>query len=188
MFPNNIDISKICNEYLEGMQWILNYYTTGVTSWTWYYPYHYAPFASQLAKYINTYKFIEYGPTVPLLPLVQLLAILPPKSSQLLPNPLDTLLTDKDSPLKPFCPDKIKIDLSGKRKEWEGVTIIPMIDVDIVKEEYSKIVDRVDPKELNRNKFGKTFMYKYDKNYTFNFKSYYGNINDCKVRMGFIDI
>ena len=171
----------VCHEYLEGMQWVLSYYTRGVPNWKWCYPHHYAPFAYHLARHIKTFKFPVYGDTKPTLPFIQLLSVLPPKSHALIPRPLNTLLTDEKSPLKKFCPDNFDIDLSGKRQEWEGTVILPMIDYALVEENYMRLLKRVDPRDIRRNVTGKSYVYTYQDDHSFLFKSFYGDFT-CKAR------
>lgn len=186
-FPENYDIEKLCHEYLEGMQWVLSYYTRGVPNWKWFFNHHYAPPASVLALYIDSFEMVNYDSTNPTTPFQQLLCVLPPKSSSLLPSPLSNFLSDKDSPLKKFCPDELRIDLAGKRREWEGIVILPMVDFELVKTIYNKSIGYVLPAENKRNITGKTFLYKYSKN-SYEFNSYYGNIDKCYVKTSILDL
>lgn len=160
-FKGVTDISKICYSYLEGMQWILSYYTSGVPCWEWYYPYNYAPFAYDMSKLDIRIKnpFNFSNKSYPVLPFVQLLCVLPPSSANLLASPLNNLLTDKNSPLYKYCPEKYEIDLSGKRKEYEGIVNIPMMNVREVNNLYKLYKDKINIDELKRNKFGKIFFY-----------------------------
>jgi len=187
-FPEGSDIEQISHDYLEGMQWVLSYYTKGVPSWKWIYMYHYTPPAHLLAQYMDTFKFTVYGRTIPSTPFQQLLSVLPPKSANLIPRPLNRLLLDRDSPLRPFCPDTFEVDLAGKRKEWEGIPILPIVDFSAVRGEYFARVTEVSERDLKRNITGKSFVYEHSPNFQFQFKSFYGDIDECAVKTYVINL
>lgn len=181
-----VDMEKLCHEYLEGMQWVLSYYTSGVPNWRWRFPYHYAPFAHTLTKYIDSFKFSVYAPTTPTVPFVQLLSVLPPKSSNLLPEPLNNLLKSEGSPISQFCPEEFGIDLSGKRREWEGTVLLPMIDYNIVEKAYYDRIRQIAESSMRRNKSGKSFIYTFTPQ-SRPFKSSYGDF-DARVYTRAIDL
>lgn len=187
-FADSTDLKKLCHEYLEGMQWVLSYYTRGVPDWKWCFKHHYAPFAHEIAEYISDFKLPHPVETHPTTPFQQLLSVLPPKSAGLIPVPLSQLLTDSLYGIKKFCPSEFKIDISGKRKEWEGIVLLPMVDPTVIQEEYFKHIDKVSKRDLNRNIPSKSFVYTYTPNNYFVFRSYYGNIEDCRAMSRPIDI
>jgi 5'-3' exoribonuclease 1 len=187
-FDENINIRNLCHEYFVGMQWVLSYYTRGVPDWEWCFKHHYAPFAHELAKHIVDFEFPDKQESHPTTPFQQLLSVLPPKSSALIPVPLSQLLTDSSSGIKKFCPSKFDVDISGKRKEWEGIVLLPMVDFSVIRDEYFKHIDKVDKSDLSRNILGDSFIYKYTPEITEKFKSYYGDIPECKVEAVTIQI
>ena len=67
---------------------MLKYYYQGCPSWTWFYPYHYAPFAADIADAMDpaTPPTFELG--APFLSFQQLMGVLPPRSAHALPRPL----------------------------------------------------------------------------------------------------
>lgn len=88
--------------YVEGLQWVMHYYYSGVSSWSWFYNYHYAPrisgklhlFNSALILFLNllyldlkgidqmSFHF-ELGK--PFRPFEQLMGVLPEASKDLIP-------------------------------------------------------------------------------------------------------
>lgn len=141
-------MENVCIDYLNGLQWVLTYYSKGCPSWTWYYSYQYAPFASTLKKYVKDYKNKKYGSTKPCLPFHQLLNVLPPRSANLLPEPLNKILLENNNENFPNDP---VIDLSGKRKEWEGIVIVPMADQKIINKFYKNNINTVDDEHKIKN-------------------------------------
>jgi len=173
------NLEDLCHHYIEGMQWVLSYYTYGVPHWKWRFPYHFAPFAIDLAKYLPQFNFSVYGHSIPTPPFIQLLCVLPPKSYRLIPSPLDSLVKP-ESPLSKYYPDDFEVDTSGCRQEWEGTVILPLFNIKVIENEYYKLIQSVHPRDLVRNK--SSFPYIYENCNPYCFKSYYGDINACTVK------
>jgi 5'-3' exonuclease len=182
------NIKDLCHQYFIGMQWVLSYYTRGVPDWKWCFKHHYAPFAYELAEHVTDFNFPLKRETSPATPFQQLLSVLPPKSSSLIPVPLSQLLTDSSSRIKKFCPSKFLIDLSGKRKEWEGLVLLPMVDFDIINEEYFKHIGKVSSEDLKRNILTGSVLYKHSPDVSSNYESIYGNIHSCKITVNNIEL
>jgi 5'-3' exoribonuclease 2 len=122
------EYQQISREYLRGLVWVYRYYFLGCASWNWFFPYHYAPFASDLA--VATNVDTTFNLSTPYQPFLQLLSVLPPDSAHALPTKYADLMTDKYSLMKEFYPDDFKVDLNGKKKAWQGVTLLPFIEED----------------------------------------------------------
>ena len=179
-----------CKQYIQGLEWVQYYYHSEAKNWQWYFPFHYSPLATDLVDYLTnasknsrltrvSNKYLE-----PILPFQQLLCVVPPRSKSLLPRYLQTLY-NKGSLLK-YYPTRYKIDLEGKTREWEGIAILPFIDLDRVINAYSRAEKRANEKGVKtqflRNKVGKTIQFWYStKIPKYNFTSDYGRIKNCPV-------
>ena len=60
---------QIVKSYLEGLEWVLQYYYNGVCSWNWFYPFHYAPMASDMFNLGEIHSTIKFTLGKPFLPL-----------------------------------------------------------------------------------------------------------------------
>ncbi|XP_045502454.1 5'-3' exoribonuclease 2 homolog [Colias croceus] len=118
---------RVALQYVRGLCWVLRYYYQGCASWKWYFPYHYAPFASDFVNICGLSTKFEKG-TKPFRPLEQLMGVFPAASSQHVPKPWATLMSDPCSPIIDFYPIDFKIDLNGKKFAWQGVALLPFVD------------------------------------------------------------
>lgn len=52
---------SVALQYVKGLCWVLKYYYQGCASWDWYFPYHYAPFASDFVNISGLSTQFEKG-------------------------------------------------------------------------------------------------------------------------------
>lgn len=149
-------INDVCKKYLEGLQWVLLYYTQGCPSWSWYYPFPCAPCLRELCKYLdNRIYHVEFKDDKPITPIQQLLLVLPHSSFNLLPKEYIKILDELD--IQQYYP--IDYDLYTLNNIWlhecdpklpimndtiifEKVKNIPLSDLSKIKNSYSTIFEK----------------------------------------------
>ncbi|XP_072264021.1 5'-3' exoribonuclease 1 [Pyxicephalus adspersus] len=170
--------------YVQAIQWILHYYYHGVQSWSWYYPYHYAPYLSDIQNIRHLKLKFDLGK--PFMPFEQLLAVLPAASKDLLPQAYQSLMISQDSPIIDYYPQDFKTDLNGKQQEWEAVVLIPFIDETRLLEAMEPCNKRLTEEEKNRNRHSECFVYWFEKEADFKYNSpwpeKFQNIDNCRAR------
>ncbi len=128
-----IDIDKdrckqICKNYLEGLEWTINYYTRGCKDWRWTYQYEYPPLLSDLVRHIPHFdtEMLVKQPKNPVKDLVQLSYVIPRPYLNLLPSKLHKKLLEKcDHLYRTDC----KLVWAYCRYLWEAHAILPHIDI-----------------------------------------------------------
>ncbi|KAG8708843.1 5'-3' exoribonuclease 2 [Ceratobasidium sp. 395] len=148
---------QITTAYMEGLCWVLQYYYQGAPSWTWFYPYHFAPFAADFEDV--EHMDIKFNLGAPFKPYEQLMGVFPAASRVHIPIPFQSLMTDEESPIIDFYPTEFEIDMNGKKMAWQGVALLPFIDekrlLGAMAERYPKLTED----EVRRNKWGANHIY-----------------------------
>lgn len=148
--------NKVARAYVEGLAWVLLYYFQGCPSWTWYYPYHYAPFAADFVELDKMNINFEKG--TPFKPFEQLMGVLPAASNHAIPEAFRSLMSDEDSEIIDFYPSDFPIDLNGKKFAWQGVALLPFIDEKRLLDAMATRYPLLSADDVARNAMGKDVL------------------------------
>ncbi|CAH3166915.1 unnamed protein product [Pocillopora meandrina] len=159
---------KVAHAYVEGLCWVLLYYYQGCPSWKWFYPYHYAPFASDFRDLASLPNSFEKG-TQPFKPLEQLMGVFPAASGNFLPPTWRELMSHPESPIIDFYPLDFEIDLNGKKYAWQGVALLPFVDEKRLLGALSRVYPDLTDFEMQRNNRGKDRLFLRQGNPIFDF-------------------
>lgn len=141
--------------YVVGLCWVMKYYYEGCPSWKWYFPFHYAPFASDLRNIERFQKdCASFELCEPFKPVEQLLAVLPEDSSHAVPKEARWLMADEESPIIDFYPTDVPCDPNGKAMPWLWVVLLPFIDEERLLAALHPTMEKWTPKELLCNSRG----------------------------------
>ena len=155
--PSDIEFrKKVAHAYAQGLAWVLLYYFQGCPSWDWYYPYHYAPFAADFKDLDQVDVAFEQGYTSR--PFEQLMSVLPAASRHALPEVFHPLMLEKDSPIIDFYPEEFDLDLNGKKFAWQGVALLPFIDMPRLLEAVRGKYPELSEADTARNQVGKDIL------------------------------
>ena len=80
------------------------------------------------------------------------MAVFPSQSRKFLPLEWQPLMTEKESPIIDFYPLNFSVDLNGKRYEWQGVALLPLVDEKRLHRTLEPVYDTLTPAEQKRNK------------------------------------
>lgn len=160
-------MTKLTENYVQGLQWVLFYYYQGVASWPWYYQYHYSPMISDVKRGLKANMKFDLGQ--PFHPYEQLMGVLPDRSKKIVPAIYHDLMTSPNSPIIDFYPRDFELDMNGKKMEWEAVVKIPFIDEKRLLSAMAPRNALLSEDEKKRNEFGVSlkFTYSDDVDYTY---------------------
>ena len=124
---------EISVNYMEGLEWVMNYYTKGCVDWRWHYKYNYPPLFNDLLKFIPSFDTIMIEPNnhTNVSPCVQLSYVLPIESLPLIPNNIgEKLLKERGE----YYAKQYDIKWAFCKYMWESHLELPHIDLEDLEE------------------------------------------------------
>ena len=134
LFHNN-DKKAICINYLEGLEWVFNYYTSECCSWRWKYNYHYPPLLKDLIKYIPHFdtNFIQKKEEnlIPFTHDLQLAYVLPKSQFHLLQPKIHSFLLEH---YPEHFLDEFSFQWAFCRYFWESHPLLPDTPLELLEQ------------------------------------------------------
>lgn len=129
-------VDDICHNYLEGLLWVTRYYFEKCVNWKWQYNYTHAPFLSDIMTYISNKNIMKDFDTNPINEPVdiytQLLSVVPPDYTSILPDTIQHLNNSSLSPIVDMFPLVYELDMINKTQLYKCIPIIPHLDIERV--------------------------------------------------------
>lgn len=122
------NISKPCEDYMNGLYWIFSYYFLQQASNNWYYPYSYSPTIYDLSL-LNYKPILNIEDNFIINEKLQLLLVLPPQSSHLLHTNLKAIMNETSKGCCQYYPTSFKVSTFLKTYLWECIPILPDINI-----------------------------------------------------------
>lgn len=144
-------------QYVLGLCWVIQYYYQKCVDWDWFFPFHYAPFASDVLNAPDINPLFECS--TPIRPLEQLMSVFPPASASFLPKVWRELMENPKSSIAKFYPKDFSVDLNGKKFAWQGVALLPFVDQKELLKALENVYHTLTKEEKKRNEFGSDLLF-----------------------------
>ena len=130
------DSMAIVEAYLEGVEWNISYYKANAAPREqWHYPYPYSPTIKDIYNYLVANKGVnpkwrsKYFLDDDITPLVQLISVIPPENSDMIPSRYMPIYSDLKYGCVQYFPSVFKVLTYLKCFAWEMVPLLPSVDV-----------------------------------------------------------
>ncbi|EAL44135.1 5'-3' exonuclease domain containing protein [Entamoeba histolytica HM-1:IMSS-B] len=155
-------IKDSVKSYLEGMNWVFNYYCGNAFSWKWGYKCHYAPLLCHFVDYFQPVEFTTIAEDDgPIHPIEQLIAVLPPKSIHLIPKQLQEIYNLPE--FKKTIPEQVIIDAHGQDVSYKGIALVGFPDISLIHQYVESHIKELNKLEVIRNQLSQEVLFVYNK-------------------------
>lgn len=137
LFPRDCNHSTVCDIYISGLQWVLQYYLHQTFDNLWVYPHPYSPTIVDLAAHVLSVHTRTTTPSeksdvnelIKLSPTLQLLIVMPPSSLEQIPEQFRCLISDINYECVHYFPIEFTYHTFLKTHLWECAPKLPLVDV-----------------------------------------------------------